>query len=143
MFVSGSGDQTVSLWDIRTNLCVQTFYGHLNAVNSVRFNNTGEMIVSADCDGFTKVWDIRMVKEAVQFDSGPSCANCAVFDKASKYVLVATSEQSAIQVFSLATGEKEGELKGHEDSVLDLCFDNNREGGCLISASSDCSFRLW
>ena len=38
MFVSGAGDKTVSLWDIRTNLCVQTFYGHNNAVNSVQFN---------------------------------------------------------------------------------------------------------
>jgi len=38
MFVSGSGDKTVSLWDIRTNMCVQTFYGHNNAVNSSKFN---------------------------------------------------------------------------------------------------------
>ena len=84
-----------------------------------------------------------MVKEACNFDCGPSSANCAIFDKASKYVLVATSENSTIQVMNLTTGEKDGELKGHEDSVLDLCLDNNREGSCLISASSDCSFRLW
>lgn len=38
LFVSGSGDKTVSLWDIRTNLCVQTFYGHNNSVNAVNFN---------------------------------------------------------------------------------------------------------
>lgn len=42
MFVSGSGDKTVSLWDIRTNLCVQTFYGHQNAVNSARFDLRGD-----------------------------------------------------------------------------------------------------
>ena len=40
MFASGSGDKAVSLWDIRTNQCVQTFYGHNNAVNSVKFNLT-------------------------------------------------------------------------------------------------------
>ncbi len=42
VFVSGSGDKTVSLWDIRTNKngggCVQTFYGHNNSVNTVKFN---------------------------------------------------------------------------------------------------------
>ena len=63
MFCSGSGDKTVSLWDIRTNLCVQTFYGHNNAVNSVNFNLRGEVIASTDSDGIVKIWDVRMVKE--------------------------------------------------------------------------------
>ena len=101
------------------------------------------MIVSGDSDGFSKVWDIRMVKELTHFDSGPASANCAIFDKSNKYCLVATSENSAIQIFNISTGEKEGELKGHEDSVLDLCFDNNKENPTLLSASSDQSFRLW
>ena len=45
-------------------------------------------------------------------------------------------------MFNMETNEKENELKGHEDAVLDLTFDNNKEGS-LISASSDCSFRIW
>ena len=40
------------------------------------------------------------------------------------------------------TKEKVNELKGHEDAVLDLVWDNSKDG-LLISASSDCSFRLW
>jgi hypothetical protein len=36
----------------------------------------------------------------------------------------------------MVSGEKENELKGHDDEVLDLCFDNNKDG-CLLSASSD------
>lgn len=38
VFASGSGDKTVAMWDIRTSQCVQTFYGHNNAVNSCKFN---------------------------------------------------------------------------------------------------------
>jgi len=38
IFASGSGDKTVAMWDIRTSQCVQTFYGHNNAVNSCKFN---------------------------------------------------------------------------------------------------------
>jgi len=30
---TASGDKTLSLWDARSGLCEQTFYGHLNAVN--------------------------------------------------------------------------------------------------------------
>jgi len=82
-----------------------------------------------------------MVKEECSFDSGLTSANCAIFDKAGQSVYVA-SEDATVKVFNISSGEKEGELKGHEDSVLDLTFDSQREG-YLISASADCSFRIW
>jgi WD40 repeat protein len=107
----------------------------------VKFNQRGDLIVSGDCDGINKVWDIRMVKESRQFDSGLSSSNCAIFDKSNKFVLVA-NEDTTIKIFDMTTGEKTNELKGHEDAVLDLVWDNSKEG-LLISASSDCSFKLW
>jgi len=99
------------------------------------------MITSSDCDGITKVWDIRMVKEIYRFDSGLASANCSIFDKANQYVFVA-SEDATIKGYNLMTKEKEAECKGHEDAVIDLCWDTSKEG-YLISASSDCSFRIW
>lgn len=122
-FVSGSGDKTVSLWDIRTNVCVQTFYGHNNAVNSTKFDFQGDKIVSSDSDGITKIWDIRMVKQLHSFDSGLNSANCSIYDRSGTFVYVA-SEDSTIKVFNTVSGEREGELKGHEDAVLDLTWDN-------------------
>ena len=35
---TASSDKTVSIWDARTGLCTQTFYGHHNSVNCVAFN---------------------------------------------------------------------------------------------------------
>jgi WD40 repeat protein len=52
------------------------------------------------------------------------------------------NEDTTIKIFDMTTGEKTNELKGHEDAVLDLVWDNSKEG-LLISASSDCSFKLW
>lgn len=82
-----------------------------------------------------------MVRELNMFDSGLASANQAKFDRSGQYVLVA-SEDTTVKVFNLLTKEKESELKGHEDAVLDLCFDNSKEG-YLITSSSDCSFRVW
>jgi WD40 repeat protein len=62
-FVSGSADKTLSLWDMRSNICVQTFYGHNNSVNSVAPNTYGDIIASCDSDGVVKLWDVRMIKE--------------------------------------------------------------------------------
>lgn len=82
-----------------------------------------------------------MVKESAQFDSGLTSANCAVFDKSGSFVYVA-SDDSTIKVFNVLTKDKDGELKGHEDAVLDLTWDNSKDG-FLVSSGSDCSFRLW
>ena len=76
-----------------------------------------------------------------QFDTGLNSANSAVFDKSQQSVYVAC-EDGTIKVFKMDSGEKDGELKGHEDAVLDLCWDNSKEG-YLISAGTDCSFRMW
>jgi WD40 repeat protein len=63
MFISGSADKTLSLWDMRTYVCSQTFYGHNNAVNCAVINNPGDYIASCDSDGIVKLWDLRMNKE--------------------------------------------------------------------------------
>ena len=59
---TASADKTVSLWDMKTSLCVQTFYGHNNSVNDCTFNLQGDKIATCDSDGIVKVWDVRMVK---------------------------------------------------------------------------------
>ena len=59
--MTGSADKTVSIWDMRTGLTVQTFYGHLNAINDTQFSIGGQYISSCDSDGIVKVWDIRTV----------------------------------------------------------------------------------
>lgn len=82
-----------------------------------------------------------MVKEICSFDSGMTSANSVLFDRSGQYVYVA-SDDSTIKVFNTNTGEKDGELKGHEDAVTNMIWDNNKEG-FLITAGADCSFRLW
>jgi WD40 repeat protein len=82
-----------------------------------------------------------MVKEIASFDSGLSSTNTAIFDKSGKKIVIG-NEDGSIKVFNIETGDCEGELKGHEDAVLEMVWDNNKES-MLLSASSDCSFRIW
>ena len=81
---TASGDKTVSLWDMRSGLCVQTFYGHANACNKAVFTSRGDVIASCDADGLVKLWDVRMVSEYLQIDSGRHPANSASFDRSGK-----------------------------------------------------------
>lgn len=83
---------------MRSGLCIQTFYGHLNSVNHVDFSIKGDMLASCDSDGIVKVWDIRMVKGRNQFDAGPYSANSVSIDK-SGVILAVASDEGVIKLF--------------------------------------------
>jgi WD40 repeat protein len=57
-------------------------------------------------------------------------------------MVVIGSEDGTIKMYNLTSGEKEGELKGHEDAVNQVIVDSSKDG-YVISASSDCTFRVW
>jgi WD40 repeat protein len=102
-------------------LCIQTFYGHENAVLSASFSQQGDTIASADSDGVVKLWDVRMVTErlgiAVPGRGGP--VNDVKFDRSGKTVLAACDD-STIKVFD-AFGTPEtaylGDITGFERPV--------------------------
>jgi len=47
MVASGSGDQTVQLWDVRDGICCQTLQGHTSLVCSLSFSPNGQMLAVA------------------------------------------------------------------------------------------------
>ncbi len=59
----------------RSGTCVQTFYGHNNAVNGVAFSLAGDTIASCDADGIVKLWDVRVVTDKASLDCGDNPVN--------------------------------------------------------------------
>ena len=138
-FVSGSADKTCSLWDMRSNICVQTYYGHNNAINCCAVDPTGNVLASCDADGIVKFWDLRTVRELASLDECKQAANCLCFDRTGDQLAVGYDDNN-IRLFK--TGQKyETMFKGHDDAVLDLMYDPNNV--LLISASADRTFKIW
>jgi WD40 repeat protein len=59
LLVSGSGDNTVKLWDIQTGGVVKTFYGHTDCVLSVSISADCTQIASGSDDHTICLWDIE------------------------------------------------------------------------------------
>jgi WD40 repeat protein len=138
-FVTASADKTISLWDLRTNICTSTYYGHNNAVNCAQVDNSGNILASCDADGIVKFWDVRMVREIESFDECKQSANCLSFDRSGN-ILAVGYDDSNIRLFN-GIKKSDSLLKGHEDAVLDVLYDPNNVS--LLSASSDRSFKIW
>ena len=63
------------MWDARSGQCIQTFFGHKNAVNGLCFSSRGDTIASCDADGIVKLWDVRRVAEKATLDCGDNPVN--------------------------------------------------------------------
>jgi WD40 repeat protein len=54
---SGSGDETVKIWDTGNGDCLQTLKGHGGTVGSVAFSHDSTRLASGSGDKTVKIWD--------------------------------------------------------------------------------------
>ncbi|XP_047341322.1 angio-associated migratory cell protein [Impatiens glandulifera] len=55
---TGTVDGKVQLWDSLSGICVRTFRGHNDAIQSLAVSSDGEFLVSASSDGTARVFEI-------------------------------------------------------------------------------------
>jgi len=68
MLASGSGDQTVGVWDFATGKLLHLCPGHDGWVRSVQFSPDGKTIVSGSFDETVRLWDSASGKELRRFE---------------------------------------------------------------------------
>lgn len=64
IFGSCSGDQTVRIWDLRSNNAVKRIHAHSNEVLSMDFNKYENLVATCSTDNTIKVWDLRSTTES-------------------------------------------------------------------------------
>lgn len=119
MFVSGSKDQTLKIWEwnIRNNstTCMFTCKGHERAVECVSVSPNGRQIASGGWDNLMKIWSASTLEE------GASSNKKAKSDEAN----VRTPQMT---------------LEGHREAVSSVEWIDN---STVISSSWDHTIKIW
>jgi WD40 repeat protein len=140
LLASGSGDNTIKLWEVASGALRQTLGGHQYMVESVAFSPDGRRLASGSEDGTIKLWDVAKgtLKQTL---SGHSNWVLSVAFSPDGRLLASGSMDKTIKLWDAASGVLKQTLGEHEATVQSVVF--SPDGRLLASGGWDGAIKLW
>ena len=140
--VSGLGDKSLIVWDMKTGTPLKTLTGHKGSVDAVAITPDGKQIVSASTstDSTIKIWNIETGENIDTFIGHQSSIRAIAITPDGKNIVSASSD-TTLKVWDLQTGQCLYTCIGHQKSVSVLAI--HPDGDKVISGSDDKRLILW
>jgi WD40 repeat protein len=149
-FLSASYDRTLKLWDIETSREICTFAGHKDSVTDVAILADGKRAISSSKDNTLILWNLESGNPIRSF-SGHTAAVSSVVLHPDGHRVFSASLDNTIKLWDLETGKathsipRPFDFAGSPGSYIgeDIAVALLADGRRAISASADCTFKLW
>ena len=139
IFGGDSIDGMLHLFETRSFTKLKTVDAHSKSAPRIRFSATGRFLVSASLDNTAKIWDMK-TKEHVTTLAHDSPVLMATFSPNGDVVATSTSTNQ-ILLWQTRSGQKIGELKGHQNRVYAVAF--SPQSRILASGGHDGKIKFW
>ena len=120
MLVSGSYDEAVFLWDVRTARLMRSLPAHSDPVSGVDFVRDGTLVASCSSDGLIRIWDTstgQCLKTLVHEDNAQ--VTSVKFSPNGKFVLAATLD-SCVRLWDYVEGRCVKTYQGHKNEKFSI-----------------------
>ncbi|EPY51935.1 F-box protein Pof11 [Schizosaccharomyces cryophilus OY26] len=138
--ISCSRDHTARVWKLDASSaeesCIHVLRGHLASVNSVQYNESTGIIVTASGDRTLRMWDVHSGQCLKIIHAHQRGIACTQYN--GKYI-VSGSSDTTVRIFEANSGKLLRILQGHEDLIRTLEFDNEK----VVSGGYDGTIRVW
>ncbi|KAH8748441.1 hypothetical protein F5883DRAFT_721048 [Diaporthe sp. PMI_573] len=133
---SGSGDDTIKIWDPASGQYLQTLKGHDSWVLSVAFSADGQRLASGSSDETVKIWDPAS-GQCLQTLKGHNNSVHSVAFSADGQRLASGSDDETVKIWDPASGQCLQTLKGHDFWVHSVAFSLDDSGRYRYSLGKD------
>lgn len=151
MLASGSYDEALFLWDVRTTRLMRSLPAHSDPIGGVDFVRDGTLIVSCAGDGLIRVWDTatgQCLRTLVHEDN--AAVTGVRFSPNGKFVLAWTLD-GCVRLWNYVEGRCVKTYQGHRNSKYSIggAFgvyggeDGVEERACVVSGSEDGNIVCW
>lgn len=141
---SGSGDNTVKLWNVASGKEVRSFTDYRSdrtyQIHSVAFSPDGRTLAAGGNERTIKLWDLATGRKLLTLVGHTSDVDSLAFSPDGR-TLASGSSDHTVKLWDLAAGGEPLTLRGHTYSVGAVAF--SPDGRTLASGSSDKSVKLW
>ena len=120
--------------------CLYTLSGHRNAVTSVVFSPTEDIVVSASQDQTIEIWQLSQGKRWYTLTGHTNWVTSIAISPDGQ-VLASGSRDKTIEIWDLTKGKRWYTLMGHQDGVEIVAF--SPDGQVLASGSRDETIEIW
>jgi small GTP-binding protein len=138
--LTGSGDNTVRLWDVKAGSCLRVFEGHTNQVWSVAWSPDQHLALSGSDDNSLRLWDIDTGSCLRVFEDHTNGVNCVAWS-ADQHYAISGGDDKTLRLWDVERGRCLRVFEGHTHKLWSVAWSNDQRH--VLSGSSDCTARLW
>ena len=138
--VSGAGDGTLRVWDLRTGECLRIFEGHTSLVAAVAVLNGGKQVLSASWDHMLRLWSVETGQCLCILEGHTDCVEAMVMLYDNKYALSGGRDMT-LRLWDVEAAQCLRILKGHNGWVTSVMALHG--GKQALSWGYDDTLRLW
>ncbi|MEG4874341.1 WD40 repeat domain-containing protein [Microcoleus sp. AT3-A2] len=128
MLISGSCDNTIKIWDLRTGQLMRTLEGHKSILTCITLSPDGQTLVSSSWDTTFKIWE---------FHTGEVKHSCQIFDSGAEEFSIVDSLVISLDGKTLYTGTRGGSTYYWDISTGKQLRRWSISGGSLLAMSAD------
>ena len=137
---SGSDDKTVKIWNLKTNSCIKTLYGHTSKITALFYFSQTSVLVSGSSDKTIKIWNKENYSCLNTLKSHEGSVSSIISLNDSQ--LASGSYDKTIKVWDLKTSSCIQTFKGNGMNIVQSIVKLHRQN-LIASGSSDSTIKIW